>query len=164
MFNRCLLLCLLAIATVAVHAQSPAQLPARATCPWLNEGSAAKALGAAVSVTVNVSNTGEGACNFSRKDRPEDRPASFLKIEVSKAMLPSCGAESTKLKGVGNEAMRCKLPGSANQDAEMISGRVRDLHFTIMLIAHEKSTPASSPAIQQDVLEQIAEQVSGNLF
>ena len=48
--------------------------PARAVtgCPWLTEGSAARALGGEVSVTVKVSDAGEGSCRFSRQPGSTD--------------------------------------------------------------------------------------------
>jgi hypothetical protein len=46
----------------------------------------------------------------------------------------------------------------------MISGRVRDLHFVVTLVSGMKRVPASSAEAQDDALEQIAEQVAGNLF
>ena len=158
---RCaMLLCLLFVSGAAGYAQSPAQAPLLTTCPWLTQGSAVRMLGGDVSVAVHVSDAGEGSCNFVRKQEP----GAFLKIEVSKAALPSCGADSTKLRGIGNEAMRCRLAGSSGKDAEMISSRVRDLHFTLTLALQGKDSAASSADVQQDAFERIAEQVAGNLF
>jgi hypothetical protein len=158
MRSRNLLICLFAIAGTASHAQSPAPLPA--ACPWVTQGSAARALGAEVSVALNLIASGEGSCTFSRMQQSD----AFLKVEVSKAALSSCGAGSTKLKGVGNEAMRCALPGSGDQGGEMISGRVRDLHFVITFEPQGKKSPANSADAQEDILQLIAEQVAGNLF
>jgi hypothetical protein len=157
---RCnLLLCFFVLAG-ASRAQSPSAAPLPAGCPWLTQGSAAKALGGAVSATAHLSDAGEGWCNFSRREKPD----AFLKVEVSKTALPSCGADSAKLRGVGNEAMRCLIPGSGDQRGEMISGRVRDLHFVITLEAGAKKTPTDAAGAQEDVLQQVAEQVAGNLF
>ena len=152
-------LCLLAIAGAAAHAQSSAPMPPPSACPWLTQGSAARALGGEVSVAVNISNTGEGWCSFSRK-----QSEASLRIEVSKTALTSCGADSAKLRGVGNEAMRCRLAGSSEHDAQLISGRVRDLHFTIAFNPHGQRNPDSSAGAQEDVLQLVAEQVAGNLF
>jgi hypothetical protein len=157
MRSRDLLLCLFAVAGAVSHAQSPAPLPA--TCPWVTQGSAARALAAEVSVTAQISDAGEGWCNFSRTQQPD----AFLKVEVSKTVLPSCSADSTKLKGVGNEAMRCALPGSGIQGGEMITGRVRDLHFVITFEPRGKS-PTNPADAQEDILQLVAEQVAGNLF
>jgi hypothetical protein len=141
--------------------------PARAGhgCPWLTEGSAARALGGQVSVTVKVSDMGEGLCSFARQPGSADS----LEILVSKAALPACPAESTSLKGIGNEAATCRSHSSRAEAVEMISSRVRDLHFTVTMTTHAQKTAAkpadSQPADpQNDALEQIAEQVAGNLY
>ncbi len=153
--GRALLLSALAVMTAPAFAQSPAA----SNCPWVTLGSATRVLGGDVNATVLLSDAGEGSCSFSRKQEPNI----FLKIEVSKAALLSCGADSTKLRGIGNEAMRCMAPRSNSQDAEMISSRVRDLHFTIVLDPGAKKGPANADP-QNDALERLAEQVAGNLF
>jgi hypothetical protein len=109
---------------------------------------------------VQVSESGEGWCRFSGSKEPE----TFLKVEVSKSILHTCGADSAKLKGIGNEARRCRPSESSDPETEMISGRVRDLYFAILLKLHEKRNPANPPAAQDNALEQVAEQVAGNLF
>lgn len=147
---RLLSLGLWTVAGVAAMAQSPAAQPV--ACPWLTQGTAAKALGSDVSVSVKLSSATEGVCQFSQLDRPQV----FLKVEVSKGALAGCGAGSSALKGIGNEAMRCMLPAG-----ETISGRVREMNFTLTLAGREKSGPADS---HEDTLEPIAELVAGNLF
>ena len=159
------LLCLLLIAysTAAVQAQygkpgipsSGSKVRSQNTCPWLSQGSAARALGGDVSTKVSVSDTGEGSCRFLREQRSPDA----LKILVSKNALASCPTESTKLQGIGNQAVRCRVKG-----LEMVSGRVRDLHFTVTLTSREQKSPVKLPDVQEDALEQIAEQIAGNLF
>jgi len=141
---------ILMLCSAAAMAQSPvAQVVA---CPWLTQGTAAKALGGDISVSVKLGSVTEGVCQFSRLDRPE----AFLKVEVSKGVLAGCGAGSTALKGIGNEALRCVLPAG-----ETISGRVRELNFTLTLAGREKS---GSESTHEDVLKPIAELVAGNLF
>lgn len=132
----------------------------QAGCPWLTEGNAAHALGGHVSVTANVANTGEGSCKFSRQ---AGSPGS-LEIFVSKASVAACPAESLKLLGVGNEAVRCKLSSSHGEAAERVSSRVRDLHFTVTLVSRPQKNSSKPPDPQDDALEQIAEQVAGNLY
>ena len=147
---------LLACASHATHAQSSAPK----VCPWVTQGSAAKALGGEVSATIEVSESGEGSCSFTRITDS----AITLSIVVSKSTLLSCGADGTALKGIGNEAARCTIPGSKNQEAEMISARVRDMHFTITLKTNEPGNPGKPADPQDDDLEHIAEAVAGNLF
>jgi hypothetical protein len=171
MLNRPLLLLLL-ISSLAIFAQTqygtpaPPKIPTRAQssaqtgCPWLSEGSAATALRGDVSVTVNVSDMGEGSCKFSRQLGSIDS----LRILVSRTTLTGCPAKSMKLAGIGNEAARCKLRGSRGETVEMASSRVRDLHFTVTLTSRGRKSPAKSSESQQDVLEQVAEQVAGSLY
>lgn len=136
--------------------------PARAVtgCPWVTEGSAARALGGEVSVTVKVSDAGEGSCRFARQPGSTD----VLEILVSKATLPTCPAESADLKGIGNEAATCRPHSSRTDSVEMISSRVRDLHFTVTLTARAQKSLSNPADPQNGALEQIAEQVAGNLY
>jgi hypothetical protein len=142
----------------APHKESPAR--SQKVCPWLTEGSAAKALGGDVSVTVNVADTGEGSCKFTRQQDPSDS----LDILISKAAFPTCPADSAKLQGIGNEAVLCKPPGSHSEAVEMVSSRVRDLHFTVTRASRRQKSTAKSTDAQEGVLTQIAEQVAGNLY
>jgi hypothetical protein len=137
---------------------SPARSPT--TCPWLAQGSASGLLGGDVSIKVSVSDTGAGSCRFLRTQGSHDA----LEILVSNTALASCPAGSTELKGIGNQAERCKAPGSHSGGGDMISGRVRDLHFTVTRTAHGQKLPVKLPDAQEDALEQIAEQIAGNLF
>jgi hypothetical protein len=142
-------------------APKPGSLPHPGVgCPWLTSGSAAHTLGGEVSVTAKVTNTGEGSCSFSRQQSPPDS----LEVLVSRATLAVCPADSTGLKGIGNEALTCRLKGSRNEAVEMISSRVRDLHFTVTLTARGRKTTTKPADPHDDALEQIAEQVAGNLY
>jgi hypothetical protein len=46
----------------------------------------------------------------------------------------------------------------------MVSGRVRDIYFTVTHTAHGEKRPVTLSDVQQDPLDQIAEQVAGNLY
>lgn len=141
-------------------AAKPDSMPhANTGCPWLTEGSAAHALDGDVIVNTQVSE-GQGSCNFSRLQGPPDA----LEIAVSKAGLPVCPAGSTVLRGIGNEASSCRHTGPHGDSVEMISSRVRDLHFTVTLTAPRQKNSAKADDPQNDALEQIAEQVAGNLY
>jgi hypothetical protein len=134
-----------------------AQTASHAACPWLSEGSAAHALGGDVFVTVNVANSNEGSCRFSRQPWSADS----LEIVVGKTAMPGCPAGAPQPRGIGNEAARCRVPGSRPESAEMISSRVRDVHFTVTL-----NIPGQRKAqnTADDALEQLAEQVAGSLY
>jgi len=170
MLKRALLCLLLSSAAVAqtqygTAPKTAAPSHASSGCPWLTEGSAARALGGEVSVTVKVSDSGEGACRFSRQPGSPDA----LEILVSRATLPTCPADSTNLKGIGNDAATCRPHTSRAEAIEMISSRVRELHFTVTLTtraqkAASKSADPQAADPQNDALEQIAEQVAGNLY
>jgi hypothetical protein len=151
--HRLSLLCLLAICAVSAYGQSAAP----AACPWLTQGTAARVLGGDVSVDVHVADTSEGVCNFVRTT---DATTS-LRIVVSKAALPSCNADAVKLKGVGNEALRCDVPSAGEASAEKISGRVRDRNFTLTM-SYKMRSGATVP--EDDALENAAESVAGDLF
>jgi hypothetical protein len=139
--------------------QSPAQPVAEIACPWLTSGTAAAALGGEVSVTASVSESGEGICKFGR----QQGPARSLEIVVSKTALPACPPGSLQLKGIGNHAELCKRPGSPGESVQLLSSRVRDQYFTLTLTSHliEKQPAAD---LQEQPLENIGEQVAGNLY
>ena len=159
-------LALLFSATSGLRAQKeagnyPPQSVSQTVCPWFTQGSAANALGGEVSVTVKVSNTGEGSCKFAR----QKDSTSYMEILVSKASVPACPSDSVRLIGVGNEATRCKLRKSHGDSAEIVSSRVREMYFSGHSFhsgpkgIHRKPSDSSD-----DTLEQIAEQVAGNLY
>ncbi len=125
-------------------------------CPWLTRGTAARALGGDVSLVVSLSDTNNGSCKFVRQQEPGD----FLEIVVGKADPAGCPDESPKIAGIGNWAMRCKASASHDEAAEMILSQARDTYFTVKLTLHVwKSDPQ-----QSDELEQVAEEVAGNLY
>jgi hypothetical protein len=141
-------------------AAKPGPVPhANTGCPWLTEGSAEHALGGDASVTVKVAE-GEGICTFSRQHGAADS----LDIAVSKAALPGCPSSSMSLRGIGNEALTCRHSGPRGDSVEMISSRVRDLHFTVTLTTRGQKNPGKTDDPQNDAVEQIAELVAGNLY
>src|SRR5580704_1292121 len=120
---NCFLLVAVFLAAVQAHAQYETKSPAKdaphpamqtdshGVCPWLSVGSAAHALGGDVSVTVNVANLNEGSCRFLRSAGPGD----FLEIHVAKDSPATCPAGAMQLRGIGNEATRCELPGARSE-------------------------------------------------
>jgi hypothetical protein len=116
------------------------------SCPWVTEGSAAKVLGGEVHAILNVASPTQGTCTFVKTSRPQEQ----LEVLVGAGNIPSCPAGSARVIGVGNQASRCHLPHSA----QMISGNVRAVDMAITLSGNQPD----------DALQQIAEQVAGNLF
>ena len=139
----------------------PATAGATNRCPWLTEGSAAAALGGSVSATAQVSESGEGFCTFSRE---QGDSKVMLKILVQRAVQPSCPTGSAKLKGIGNEAVMCTERPSPEESVEKIVSRVRELHFTVSITIHKQSPRSPDMSPPEGALEQLAEQVAGNLF
>jgi hypothetical protein len=125
----------------------------------LTQGTAAAALGGDVSVTAAVSESGEGVCKFVRQQGSADR----LEIEVKKGTLPACPEGSMQLKGIGNQAALCTRPGAPNEKIQMLSSRVRDQYFTLTLFSYGAETD-EPPPLREQPLENIGEQVAGNLY
>ncbi len=144
----------------AGYSKSTPQSGSQAVCPWLTQGSAVRALGGDVSVTVNVANTGEGSCRFLR----QQAPMNSLEILVGKTSGAKCPDNSTRLTGIGNEAARCQLRESHGEIMEMVSSRVREFYFTVTLSIQGQKVAVNSSDSSGDALEQIAEQVAGNLY
>jgi hypothetical protein len=80
---------------------------------------------------------------------------------VGKAAMSGCPAGANQIKGIGNEAARCRLPATHAETIDMISSRVRDIPFTVTLGLH---TQKRSMNPEDDALEQTAEQVAGSLY
>jgi hypothetical protein len=129
-------------------------------CPWLTEGSAARALGGDVHLTVSLTNPKEGFCTFVRPEVPLDE----LKVIVGGVNIPSCPVGSAKVVGVGGQASRCRLTRSAKEVTDMVSGKVRNANFTITFSRNGAAVSTKSVTLKAGAIEEIAEQVAGNLF
>jgi len=136
-----------------VHAQT--------ACKWFTEGSAAALLNGPVTANSTLLPSGEGSCTFSLQ---KDTTQYSLEISVSNSAHGSCQPESQKLTGIGNEALLCKSSRSPGETVEEVNSRVRTTYFTVSLKIRGPSASAMSPAKQQDLLQQVAEQVAGNLY
>lgn len=130
------------------------------TCPWLTAGTAAGALGGDVVANVSATSAFEGTCRFERRDDAKE----YLAIRVSAAPLAACPAGSTPLHGIGNDAERCRVSASRGVTEEMASGRVRDVHFTVVIANRTDRKNAQPPDPNDDTLARMADEVSGNLF
>lgn len=144
----------------STYSQKSPEPASQIVCPWLTRGSAARALGGDVSVAANLLNTGEGSCKFTKLQEP----LNSLEILVGKVSLPACPPNSMRLTGIGNEATRCRLREAHGDSVEMVSSRVRETYFCVTLSMHGQKPSTKSLDLSNDVLQQIAEQVAGNLF
>jgi hypothetical protein len=140
----------------------PAAVRAATNCPWYTQGSAEKIFGGSVAAAIQVSDSGEGSCTFTRQQGTTN---DVLKVVIQSAAPPTtCPADSAKLKGVGNEAVFCTLAGPHDQTTYMVVSRVRDLHFTISIATHHEKSTGPDAAHFDEAVKQAAEQVAGNLF
>jgi hypothetical protein len=146
------------IPALAQYTNPPATQPV--VCPWLTQGTAAKMLGGDVSMLVNVSESGEGSCKFTR----EQRSPEVLEIVVKKAALPGCPDGGIALRGVGNEAAMCSRSEPPGQLTQTVAGRVRDRRFTVTITKSARNKAAKPQDPQDEPAARIAEQVAGSLF
>lgn len=133
---------------------------AAGTCPWLTAGTAAGALGGGVSATISVTDLSAGTCRFVRRGEAME----FLEIRVTTAPLAGCPAGSLPLQGIGNETQRCRASRSQGIQEEMASGRVRAVHFTVVMAVRRGRRGAKPQEPDDDKLARIAEEVAGNLY
>jgi hypothetical protein len=148
---------------IAAPKNSPAQLPASSSgpvCPWFTERSAVTALGGDVRVTLALATGSQGVCTFNKQQSPEDE----LKVIVGGNNVPSCPPGSAKVVGVGTRANRCRMTASQGEVQEMIGGAVREKNFAVIIAMRADPSASSSPRPKTDILQQVAEQVAGNLF
>jgi hypothetical protein len=120
-----------------------------AACPWLTEGSAAGALGGKVRVILNLASSTQGTCTFVKTEDPQDQ----LKVFVGAGNIPTCPTGSARVTGIGVQASRCRLGLT-----QMISSRVRETNLAVTVSTSKSGDPTNG------AIEQIAEQVAGNLF
>jgi hypothetical protein len=156
---------LLLLSAASVCAQSGAgaygnRQASATTCPWLTAGTAAGVLGGDVAANMSVTSLTEGTCRFARSGET----MRFLEIRVSAAPLPDCPAGSSPLHAIGNEAQRCRVSLPRGESEEMVSGRVRDVHFTVTMAGHRDKPGAKSPDAEDDDIVKIADEVAGSLY
>jgi hypothetical protein len=142
-----------------------AQTPA--VCPWLATGSAETALGGSVTVVAQSESNWQGSCHFARETAGSKQT---IDIQITKVKIRPCPDGSAKLKALGNEAVQCARPGLSGGQAETVAGRVRDAYFEITMTGVADATRQQPPTAHPvdpygaTLLEQVAEQVVGNLY
>jgi hypothetical protein len=139
------------------------------TCPWLNAATAAGVLEGPVMVSVTYldPDNRDATCEFTYR---VDHTVRALRIEVNTMKDPShdfpqyvakCGPDAKALPAIGNEAIRCRIPGYDKQVAEQVVSRVRERAFTVGVLSNES---VAKPDVIRDKTRKIAEQVAGFLF
>jgi hypothetical protein len=136
------------------------QLHAEANCPWLTAGTVAT-FGEDVSVTVRSTSLQDGSCVFSFRNGTTEYS---LEVEVGSTPGATCPSASPKVPGVGTEALSCRIRKAPDETADMITGRVRTLYFSIRLTSKGAAESSIPPDKRSEILEHVAEQVTGNLF
>ena len=145
-------------------AKAPSNPPPPAStvtaCPWLTEGSAAAALGGSVKVILKVIDSTQGTCTFTKKDAPQAE----IKIVVGSTNVPACPAGSPQLPGIGTKANRCRPSPPEDPKTEMISAKVRALNMAVTFSSSRSISTTGLDYRPAITIDQIAEQVAGNLF
>jgi hypothetical protein len=137
---------------------------AQQACPWLTQGTAGALLGEEVRVTVHGS-ADEGDCEFVPSADGDHSDTALnngklMKIVVGHQLPKECAA-GERLTGIGQDSTLC-LSDAGGVHREIIRGRVRNRYFLITVSARKAS--ASDEASSRHALEQLAEEVAGNLF
>ena len=139
----------------------PAAGTAAEACPWLNAATAGGALGSAATVTITHQNANRDDADCSFAAAGGTLRISVLTMETPRSEFTShaeaCGANTTPLKAIGNEAVVCDPDKSSAQ----VVSRVRNRIFTILITTTDSSAAA---AVLREKARAIAEQVAGNLF
>jgi hypothetical protein len=107
-------------------------------------------MGGAVNASAHVAN-GEGSCEFARED-----DSLRLRIVVGHQRPNEC-AKGAPLTGIGEDSVLC-VEDAAGEHRERIRGRVRSSYFLLTMMAQTASASLRSS------LEQVGEEVAGNLF
>src|SRR3984885_2424231 len=139
---------------------SASTLRAEPVCPWLTQGSAAAMLGGDVTAVIKLTPPEQGSCAFSLQ---QGGATYSLEVVVESTPRSTCPPASPKLRGIGNEAVSCRLQRSQNETSEVINSRVRTLYFTISLTIKGTASPTIPLDKQKDIVERAAEQIAGNL-
>jgi hypothetical protein len=162
------LLCLAMLMPSVCHGQSK--------CPWINEMTAGGILGGSVTVTANISNRGDGACEFTRQEGGVIRQLRIsvdIMTEIAKQFpiyVAICSSKTTALQAVGNEAMMCSsirgssIHGKRERYSEIVVGRVRDQAFVVSVSSSAENDPSFTAEMRREKVNLMAEQVAGILF
>jgi len=117
-------------------------------------------LGGDVDAVVKLTPPDQGSCAFSLR---QGGTRYSLMIVVERALQAACPPGSTRLAGIGNEAVACSVHRAPNEAEEVVNGRVRTLYFTVSLTFDGAASPSVPVSRQREIVERAAEQVAGSL-
>ena len=143
---------------------------AQAKCPWLTEATARGILGGAVTARVDLKDSGNGVCEFSREQGSvvlELRISVNVMTDISKQFptyLAQCPPKSTSVPAIGNEAIMCSVQERDNRYAEKVVSRVRDQAFVVSVNSTAPEGPSMTQEMRHEKAHLVAEQVAGILF
>lgn len=147
----------------------PAMGHAGTSCPWLNQATAAGALGGSASLRVQSTTAAGESCLFQYQ---KETTIYDLLIVIQKAdpsirgMISAssrCRSKVIPLKGIGNEATMCVVDFNSFH-GECVTGRVRDQKFVVRLVSSMNKDSTRADEMLQLKAKVIAEQVAGSLF
>ncbi|WP_263359225.1 hypothetical protein [Acidicapsa ligni] len=141
-------------------------------CPWLNAATAGGVLGGTVVARLTHTTPENMTCDYTLE---REGSKSSLKIAVRTSSTSqkdfqnarsSCGATSTPLRGIGNEAVECTLSEMAGYSTEQIIGRVRDRVFILKWSARKTGDRSHAEDLDgsESIIRNVAEQIAGSLF
>lgn len=141
---------------------------AQTSCPWLNNATAAGALGGPVFLKMQKTGGNGSVCLFQHQ---QGNATYDLKIVVHDVKTISdemtadesrCQMRAISLKGIGDEATLCTTD-SKYLHGGLVIGRVRNKTFIVSVGSSLRMDRATSEMFQLKT-RNIAEQVAGSLF
>jgi hypothetical protein len=124
-------------------------------------------LGGDVKSSAHIEGNTAGSCRFVSRLADQARA---IEVLVGPSDTHPCPPNSTPLKALGNEAVQCQVAKPVGARDEIISGRIRNIYFVIVLTnvpdatRSEPTDPHLADEFGASPLEQVAEQVVGNLY
>jgi len=140
-------------------------------CPMLNAATAGGLLGGEVTMEVTRPGPTDVTCKFALKTGSTHAQLEIMVHTMTTIgdefpqILAECGASSTPLKAIGNQAVRCSKSDGASEVEEIVS-RVRERAF-ILKWTKPKSigdTASETEDSFQEKIRNVGEQVAGSLF
>jgi hypothetical protein len=144
---------------------APSLCRGQSKCPWIDEATVHRILGAAVTVNINFKNADYRVCEFSRQEGQVRRQLSVVisvMTDIPKQFstyVKQCGPEAKPLPAIGDEAIFCSVQTHANLYTERVIGRVGNRAFNVSVGSSVKDDPSMSQKIRREDAQFAAEQI-----